>query len=110
MNPTAQRQAYLQVKQRLQAAKALGISKDTTDDELKELAFKLAEQKASDTNTDPNDHVSGQYWYVTDIYAVVTNTIEDALKEAYRVVIADLPDAQDDQVEALVSLKEELGL
>ena len=110
MNPTAQRAAYLQVKQRLQAAQSLGISKETTQEELKEIAFKLAEQKASDTNTDPNDHVSGQYWYVSDIYNVVANSVEDALKEAYRTVIADLPDAKDDQVEALSSLKEELGL
>ena len=108
-NPLAQKRAYDTVRQRIQAAKSLGISARTTEDELRKIAVELATAKAEVTGKEPNEELSGQLWYVHDIHNVITSSAEEALDNAYLAALGDVPDAEDEQQEAIAALLADVG-
>ena len=108
-NPLAQKRAYDTVRQRIQAAKSLGISARTTEEELRKIAVELATAKAEATGKEPSEELSGQLWYVHDIHNVVSSSAGDALDAAYLSALGDVPDAEAEQEEAIAALLAEVG-
>ena len=97
MNKTVQSMAYKSLRFKLQKAKELGIKDLVNDQELEELAVKLAQEKLNRGDTDKTleELVKGQEWYLNHLKHLLSLSPAEALQEEYSNLVADFGEESD---------------
>lgn len=102
-NPQALALAYKKCKGKIQKIKELKITPDMSDKKIETLIENLATAKAVEKETNINEVVAGQRWYVEGLVRFSGLTIEEQLNTEYEDSFADSA-SESEMLKALATL------
>ena len=106
MNPTAKANAKAELLRNVDTALSYGISANTTQEQLEELAVQLAKQKHGDQW---QQKLAGMIWYVNSLYDAMALDTQEYFKRLYRSALTQVSEADEEFFDEIEDLKKSVN-